>query len=223
MNRRRLLVLAGLVASTGVAGCLSDGDEADDSEDSDDTDNEVNEVNGDNGDPDGTDGPSGTDDLVTQFVDTSSPETIVASWYGFDDETTEGLSEDERFTVVDAMLHSRSPLVDLFQALEDVDDTEEGEEESEDVEIESFELEVVEENLGEGELEEELTPLAAVFGLDEETVAELTTALAEENAVVRADVTQTGADVTDETEVVTEYWLVAPENDNWLLFSILVR
>ena len=220
MKRRRFLAVTGTTAAIGLAGCLGDDDDSDGDDQNDDSavedDPDDNGVDDDTGvDDDGDDDP---DDLQIGLVDTSSPEAIVSSWYEFDEEAAEGMDEDAVLSVVTEMFHSRSPLVDFFQELGDIDDPgEEGEEV--DIEIESFDLEVVREDLDEAQLEEELSAYIEqeFFDIDEETIE----MLALENAVVRADVTHSGEDVLPGQEEQTEHWLVAPENGDWLLFIVL--
>jgi hypothetical protein len=157
------------------------------------------QLSGGDDDDSGSDGSNGGGE-------TDSPGAVVEAFYDLTNTVDENSDPSEVISRLQELSHSASPFSAFTES--DIDPGA-----NSDVTVENVETEVTSEDLTADELEQQ-------YGLSRfETVEEDDVeAIAEENAVVEASLTQSGEGVEEGQEETTQEHLTATEGGEWLLF-----
>jgi hypothetical protein len=209
MQRRHYLIVLASASTPLLAGCSGDGEESTDGGDSGGDGTNGNESTSE----DGTDGSATEDgdggDQTDQATDgsdqdstdqsTSGPAAVVERWYELQNQAVE--QEDPQLFLENAkdFLHSKSPLLDLFEEA----GSDDGEDEAEA--FRNFQTEITDRNLGAEELDTQFLLTSDALNVEQSVLEEI----AQKNAVVVA--------TNDQDEEAT--WLLVPENGEWKVFS----
>jgi hypothetical protein len=211
--QRRTYILALTAASTPLlAGCSGDSGGASDGDDGgdggDDGSDGTESTNG--NETDGTDTEGENTDEQDQATDgsdqdgtdesTSPAVAVVEQWYEIEQQATGSDDPTQYIEDAKALLHSKSPLVDLLEQA-----AEEGGGEAR--EITNLQTELTQNNLSADELNSTFFLTMDPLSVSEETVNEI----AGENAIVEAK--------WDELEGEPFQWIVVKEDGEWVLFA----
>jgi hypothetical protein len=218
MNRRQYIMATAVVA--GLGGCLGDGDGGSE-ETWDESDVDTGDANQQSGDPSsGPDGQQSNETGDRPDAGTDSPRALLQAWYEFQ-ETTAGKSIETVKSTAGDVLYRDTPVLEVF-----ILPAGDAEPSFPDIDITVDSVDVVDENLGEADLDERFDPwFEPVEGqgiIDpnpdaQPMSAETKADVAEENALLRAsiEITRDG-----ETTTSTRTYLVATEGGEWQLVAL---
>lgn len=133
---------------------------------------------------------------------TESPEAVVEAWYELEDDG--GFADSDAGDEMQELLHPESELQLGAALLTLAEMADVGDAEDLDVSIDAVEIDVVTESVDRDEW-------TGLEGIDDDA----------DIALVEAAVQRSGADVMDDERDVTESWIVATVDDDWLLYGTL--